>query len=246
MTLTFPYRAYPSAPMSRQLIPAAHRPYVTDRSERSAISRVREASGVCPVSLNRWLARPPSVRRYSASAYSVCFVNGVSFPDQPNYHTSCRLRSLDGRVVFDGRSGKPPERASVVPHGAGRTGRAAGLMAVFPPKWRAAGRRALPSPLDVREIRRAMAVLKILAQNDLERELYKGRLKAKRDLQNLETLPDQWQQRYLEAEHRLDVVRRERDETRRNAEKQGFAELRTPVPPAVQAAVGRCRGSGGP
>ena len=59
-----------------------------------------------------------------------------------------------------------------------------------------------------------MGVLKLLAQNDLERELYEGRLKAKRDLQTLETLRDQWQQRYLEAEHRLDVVSRERDEAR--------------------------------
>ena len=41
------------------------------------------------------------------------------------------------------------------------------------------------------------------AQNDLERELYEDRLKAKRDLQTLETLRDQWQQRYLEAENRL-------------------------------------------
>jgi len=32
------------------------------------------------------------------------------------------------------------------------------------------------------------------AQNDLERELYEGRLKAKRDLQTLETLRKQWQQ----------------------------------------------------
>ncbi len=83
---------------------------------------------------------------------------------------------------------------------------------------------ALPGSLDIPEIRWAMGVLKMLAQNDLERELYEGRLKAKRDLQTLETLRDQWQQRYLEAEHRLDVVSRERDEARRNAEKRGLAE----------------------
>jgi hypothetical protein len=66
-----------------------------------------------------------------------------------------------------------------------------------------------------------MAALKILAQNDLEGE-YEDRPRAKRDLQNLETRPDpgssvSW------AEHRLDVVSRERDETRRNAKKQGLA-----------------------
>ena len=52
----------------------------------------------------------------------------------------------------------------------------------------------------------------------------KGRLKAKRDLQTLETLRDQWQQRYPEDEHRLDVVSRERDEARRKTGKRGLAE----------------------
>ena len=67
---------------------------------------------------------------------------------------------------------------------------------------------ALPGSLDIPEIRGAMGVLKILAQNDLERELNEGRLKATRDLQTLKTLRDQWQQRYLEAEHRLEAVTR--------------------------------------
>jgi hypothetical protein len=51
-----------------------------------------------------------------------------------------------------------------------------------------------------------MGVLKMLAQSDLERELYEGRLKAKRDMQTLETMRqsvevqrDQWQQRYEAA-----------------------------------------------
>ena len=48
----------------------------------------------------------------------------------------------------------------------------------------------------------------------------KGRLKAKRDLQTLETSRDQWHWPNLEAEHRLDVVSRERDEARRNAENE--------------------------
>ena len=35
---------------------------------------------------------------------------------------------------------------------------------------------------------KAMGVLKMLAQSDVERELYEGRLKAKRDMQTLETM----------------------------------------------------------
>ncbi|HPM82993.1 MAG TPA: hypothetical protein PLF81_19955 [Candidatus Anammoximicrobium sp.] len=47
-------------------------------------------------------------------------------------------------------------------------------------------RKAL-AELDRWEIRKAMEVLKMLAQSDMERELYEGRLKAKRDMQTLET-----------------------------------------------------------
>ena len=62
-----------------------------------------------------------------------------------------------------------------------------------------------------------MGVLKMLAQSDVERELYEGRLKAKRDMQTLETLRDQWQRRAVESEQRLDAVTRERDEARKLA-----------------------------
>jgi hypothetical protein len=77
---------------------------------------------------------------------------------------------------------------------------------------------ALPGAMDRPEQRKAMGVLKMLAQSDLERELYEGRLKAKRDMQTLETMRhtleterDQWQRRY-------EAANRERDEAR----KQGF------------------------
>ena len=70
---------------------------------------------------------------------------------------------------------------------------------------------ALPDALNRPDQQKAMGVLKMLAQSDVERELYEGRLKAKRDMQTLETLRDQWQQRY-------EAANRERDEAR----KQGF------------------------
>lgn len=83
----------------------------------------------------------------------------------------------------------------------------------------------LTAELDRWEIRKAMGVLKMLAQSDLERELYEGRMKAKRDLQTLETerrmAEDQrrtaeeqraeWQQRY-------EAANREREEANRREE----------------------------
>ena len=80
---------------------------------------------------------------------------------------------------------------------------------------------ALREAMNRPEQRKAMGVLKMLAQSDVERELYEGRLKAKRDPQTLETMRrtleaqahtletqrDQWQQRY-------ETANREREEAR--------------------------------
>ena len=101
---------------------------------------------------------------------------------------------------------------------------------------------ALPGELDRRpELRKAMGVLKMLAQNDLERELYEGRLKAKRDLQTLETQRrtletqrrtletqrDHWQERYEaanrereQATRREEQATREREQARREVHRE--------------------------
>ena len=75
---------------------------------------------------------------------------------------------------------------------------------------------ALPEPMDKPDQRKAMGVLKMLAQSDVERELYEGRLKAKRDMQTLETMRqdlesqrDQWQQRYEAADREREQAHRE-------------------------------------
>jgi predicted transposase/invertase (TIGR01784 family) len=146
---------------------------------------------------------------------AICFVNGVLFGDWSDYHTPFQLRNPDGRLCLTNdlaihlielpKFGKRLEELETP----------LDLWLYFLQNGEGLDADALPSPLDAPEIRRAMGVLKMLAQNDLERELYEGRLKAKRDLQTLETLRDQWQQRYLEAEHRLDVVSHERDQASR-------------------------------
>jgi hypothetical protein len=64
-------------------------------------------------------------------------------------------------------------------------------------------------------------VLKILRRTTWSESCYEARLKAKRDLQTLETLRDQGQQRFLEAEHRLGVVSRERVASKRRKTRIG-------------------------
>ena len=81
---------------------------------------------------------------------------------------------------------------------------------------------ALPAEVDRWEIRKAMGVLKMLAQSDLERELYESRLKARRDMQTLETerrmAEEQrvdWQQRYEAANREREAANPEREAAKR-------------------------------
>ena len=60
-----------------------------------------------------------------------------------------------------------------------------------------------------------MGVLKMLAQNDMERELYEGRLKARRDLQTMETerrmaleKAEEYSRRFEEADRRAEEADR--------------------------------------
>ena len=82
---------------------------------------------------------------------------------------------------------------------------------------------ALPKPLARQEIRQAMEVLKMLSQSDLEREIYEGRLKARRDAQTLKTLYADVQQQCAEAERRraeAEQGRMEAEQGRMEAEQQ--------------------------
>jgi septal ring factor EnvC (AmiA/AmiB activator) len=76
----------------------------------------------------------------------------------------------------------------------------------------------LPAKLDTAEIRLAMRILKMLSQNEIERELYEGRLKAKRDMQTMETLARQYRQSAETAERRREAAERELEAAERERE----------------------------
>jgi len=104
---------------------------------------------------------------------------------------------------------------------------------------------ALPSELNRPEIRQAMEILKMLTQDDLERELYEGRLKVKRDQQTLETLRrmaeqrsesleaqvSEWQDKYQQLNREREAVLREAKNAL--AQRIGLCQrlLRQPVSP---------------
>jgi len=121
---------------------------------------------------------------------SICFVKGVVFRDWAGYNRCFRLLDPSGELCLT-------ENLEI--------------HIIELPKFR----KAL-AELDRWEIRKAMEVLKMLAQSDMERELYEGRLKAKRDMQTLET-----ERRIAEDQRRTaEDQRRTAEERWRTAEEQ--------------------------
>jgi predicted transposase/invertase (TIGR01784 family) len=147
---------------------------------------------------------------------SICFVNGVVFPDWPAYHTRFRLLDPSGKLCLTEDLEIHVIELPKFQRTLAELRIALDFWLYFLKNGAELDADALPAELDRPEIRRAMEVLKMLAQNELERELYEGRLKAKRDLQTLET-----QRRTLETQRRtLEDQRRTLEDQRRTLEDQ--------------------------
>jgi predicted transposase/invertase (TIGR01784 family) len=163
---------------------------------------------------------------------SICFVNGEMFPGHPEYHTEFRLRDPTGRLSLTGDMSihvieLPKFRKTLA-----ELQTPLDFWLYFLKNGGGLDADALPEALDRAELRKAMGVLKMLAQNDVERELYEGRLKVKRDMQTLETMRrtaeaqthtleaqrDQWQQRYEAANREREAANREREAANRERE----------------------------
>jgi len=118
---------------------------------------------------------------------SICFVNGVVFREWPEYHTCFRLLDPSGELCLtedlEIHIIELPKFRKML----AELETDLDFWLYFLKNGEELDADALPAELDRGEIRKAMGVLKMLAQSDMERELYEGRLKAKRDLQTLET-----------------------------------------------------------
>jgi len=147
---------------------------------------------------------------------SICFVNGVVFREWPEYHTCFRLLDPSGELCLTEDLEihiieLPKFRKTLA-----ELETDLDFWLYFLKNGEELDADALPAELDRGEIRKAMGVLKMLAQSDMERELYEGRLKAKRDLQTLET-----ERRIAEDQRRTaEEQRRTAEEQRRTAEEQ--------------------------
>jgi predicted transposase/invertase (TIGR01784 family) len=153
---------------------------------------------------------------------SICFVNGVVFRDWPDHHTCFRLLDRSGGLCLTEDLEIHIIELPKFQKTLAELEPDLDFWLYFLKNGEELDADALPAELDRWEIRKAMGVLKMLAQSDVERELYEGRLKAKRDMQTLETerrmAEEQradWQQRYEAANREREAANREREAANR-------------------------------
>ncbi len=84
---------------------------------------------------------------------------------------------------------------------------------------------ALPGPLDRPEIRKAMEVLKVFSQSELERDRYENRIKGQRDLMALKRERDEavrelddWKRELEDAQRKLEEAEQARNDAARKLE----------------------------
>jgi predicted transposase/invertase (TIGR01784 family) len=183
---------------------------------------------------------------------SICFVNGVLFGDWPEHHTRFRLLDATGRLCLTDDLVVHMIELPKFTRTLAELRAPLDFWLYFFKNGAELDADALPEPMDKPDQRKAMGVLKMLAQSDLERELYEGRLRAKRDMQTLETMRhtleterDQWQRRYEAANREREAANREREAANRDLKRElveriGLCQrlLRRPTP-EVDELLGR-------
>jgi predicted transposase/invertase (TIGR01784 family) len=149
---------------------------------------------------------------------SICFINGEFFPGRAEHHTYFRLLDATGQLCLTNDLAIHVLELPKFTRTLAELRTPLDFWLYFLENGAGLDADALPGTMDTPELRKAMGVLKMLAQSDLERELYEGRLKAKRDLQTLETM-----RRAAEAE----LQQAQADRQRAEAESQRLeVELR--------------------
>ena len=152
---------------------------------------------------------------------SICFVNGDLFAGRESYRSEFRLLEADGSLCLTDdlviHVLEIPKFTSLL----GELKEPLDFWLYFLKNGDELDADALPDRLGDTDIRQAMGVLKMLAQNDMERELYEGRLKARRDLQTMETERRMALEKAEEYSRRFEEADRQRDEARRDAKNVG-------------------------
>lgn len=134
--------------------------------------------------------------------YSICFVNDVLFPQVADHHLHFRLWAAGPQVAFTDRLAIHIFELPKFTRGAGQLADPLEVWLYFLRHGEGLDPKALPRPLDMAPIHRALEELTVFSQSDHERERYEARLKWQRDqysfIAALSPAQDEAQQRGLE------------------------------------------------
>jgi predicted transposase/invertase (TIGR01784 family) len=137
---------------------------------------------------------------------SICFVNGRLFPDRLSHHRRFRLLDADSSLLLTDQleihvlelPNFECELADLL--------EPLDFWLYFLKNGEELDADSLPEPLNREEVRRAMEVLKMVSQEALEREIYEGRMKAKRDKATQEFVLREALKQFAETQERVAVA----------------------------------------
>ena len=149
---------------------------------------------------------------------SICFLNQKMFPEHAAYHSVfCLLEREDQRCLTE------HEEIHLVEMPKFRRGldslrEPLDFWLYFFQNGKELDADALPAPLGRPEIRRAMEVLKVFSQSDVEWDRYENRLKGLRDHRAMVRERDEAVQQLQQAQHTLEQVEQQREQAEQQRE----------------------------
>jgi predicted transposase/invertase (TIGR01784 family) len=155
---------------------------------------------------------------------SICIVNGAMFPVAANCHHEFGLWTKDGELRLSNDLAIHIIELTKFRKDLAELTTPLDLWLYFLQNGNGLDADELPSRMNTPQIRQAMEVLQMLAQNDIERELYEGRLKAQRDMATLEAERERAEVERKRAEIELVAAIRDRDRARQDAHKIALIE----------------------
>jgi len=143
-------------------------------------------------------------------AISICFLNQCLFPGHTQLHHVFRLADASGQLCLTRQFELHVIEIPKFTLDLDSLRTALDFWLYFLKNGTELDADALPAPLARSVIQRAMEVLKVYSQDELDRDLYENRLKGQRDHQAFILARDQ-------AEHERDKAFEERDEAKQHA-----------------------------
>jgi predicted transposase/invertase (TIGR01784 family) len=146
---------------------------------------------------------------------SICFVNQVMFRQRATFHSAFRLLELGSQVCLTEHQELHLLEIPKFHREIEDLREPLDFWLYFLKNGKDLDADALPGPLDRPEIRKAMEVLKVFSQSELERDRYENRVKGQRDLMALKRERDEAVRERDDSKRELDDWKRELDDRKR-------------------------------